>query len=190
MIRSGARLTSRIGLKVLEQDPREIHRAAGDAQRMSNYLIDRAHTHEREAPVKERMAELTQKYSHARGPQISHTLQARNRSKNNPLQQQTTRHRAADGQPCKELMCLTRVTSVQIPGSRARSIPAKIRTARRCGKGTGGNIPRAGTARALSGAQRGRLLRWECIAAFRSVIWLMRILTATPTRPTVRWIVW
>ena len=58
---------------VLEQDPREIHRAAGDAQRMSNYLIDRAHTHEREAPVKERMAELTQKYSHARGPQISHT---------------------------------------------------------------------------------------------------------------------
>ena len=60
-------------VKVLEEDPREIHRAAGDAQRMSNYLIDRAHTHEREAPVKERTAELTQKYSHAKGPQISHT---------------------------------------------------------------------------------------------------------------------
>ena len=60
-------------VKVLEQDPREIHRAAGDAQRMSNYLIDRAHTHEREAPVKERTAELTQKYSHAQGPQIGHT---------------------------------------------------------------------------------------------------------------------
>ena len=60
-------------VKVLEEDPREIHRAAGDAQRMSDYLIDRAHTHEREAPAKERTAELTRKYSHARGPQISHT---------------------------------------------------------------------------------------------------------------------
>ena len=60
-------------VKVLEEDPREIHRAAGDAQRMSDYLIDRAHTHEREAPVKERTLELTQKYSHAKGPQISHT---------------------------------------------------------------------------------------------------------------------
>ena len=60
-------------VKVLEEDPREIHRAAGDAQRMSDYLIDRARTHEREAPVKERTAELTQKYSHAKGPQISQT---------------------------------------------------------------------------------------------------------------------
>ncbi len=60
-------------VKVLEKDPREIHRAAGDAQRMSDYLIDRAHTHEREAPMKEKTAELTQKYSHAQGPQIGHT---------------------------------------------------------------------------------------------------------------------
>ena len=58
---------------VLEKDPYEIHRAARDAQRMSDYLIERAMERNRDAPAKEWAAELTRKYSHARGPQISHT---------------------------------------------------------------------------------------------------------------------
>ena len=59
---------------VLEKDPHEIHRAARDAQKMTDYLMDRAQERKRETPVKEKTAaELTQKYSHARGPQISHT---------------------------------------------------------------------------------------------------------------------
>ena len=60
-------------MKVLEDDPHEIHRAARDAQHMSNYLIDRARELDRDNPIKERQVELTRKYSHARGPQISHT---------------------------------------------------------------------------------------------------------------------
>ena len=59
---------------VLEADPHEIHRAARDAQKMSDCLMERAIEHEREAPVKEKTAaELTQEYSHARGPQINQT---------------------------------------------------------------------------------------------------------------------
>ena len=59
---------------VLEKDPHEIHRAARDAQKMTDYLMDRAVEHEREAPVKEKTAaELSHQYSHARGPQISQT---------------------------------------------------------------------------------------------------------------------
>ena len=60
-------------VKVLEDDPHEIHRAARDAQRMSDYLLDRARELDRDNPIEERQAELTRKYSHARGPQISHT---------------------------------------------------------------------------------------------------------------------
>ena len=53
---------------VLEKDPHEIHRAARDAQKMSDCLMERAIEHEREAPVKEKTAaELTREYSHARG---------------------------------------------------------------------------------------------------------------------------
>ena len=37
-------------VKVLEKDPHEIRRAAGDAQKMTNYLMDRAITQERGAP--------------------------------------------------------------------------------------------------------------------------------------------
>ena len=41
---------------------------------MSNYLIDRAIEREVQSPTKEKTAaELTHEYSHARGPQISHT---------------------------------------------------------------------------------------------------------------------
>ena len=59
---------------VLEKDPHEIHRASRDAQQMSNYLIDRAIEREVQSPTKEKTAaELTHEYSHARGPQISHT---------------------------------------------------------------------------------------------------------------------
>ncbi len=58
-------------VKVLEEDPREIHRAAGEAQRMSDYLAGRTQT--REIPGKEQKDGLTQKYSHAQGPQVSHT---------------------------------------------------------------------------------------------------------------------
>ncbi len=50
-------------VKVLEEDPREIHRAAGEAQRMSDYLVGRIHT--REAPGKEQKDDLTRKYSPA-----------------------------------------------------------------------------------------------------------------------------
>ena len=61
-------------VKVLEKDPHEIHRAARDAQKMSDYLVDRGIEREIEAPVKKKTAaELTRQYSHARGPQISHT---------------------------------------------------------------------------------------------------------------------
>ena len=57
---------------VLEKDPHEIRRAAGEAQKMTNYLMDRAITQEREHPTKTK-AELTQEFSHARGPQIGQT---------------------------------------------------------------------------------------------------------------------
>ena len=57
---------------VLEKDPHEIRRAAADAQKMTNYLMDRAITQEREHPTKTK-AELTHEFSHARGPQIGQT---------------------------------------------------------------------------------------------------------------------
>ena len=59
-------------MKVLEKDPHEIHRAARDAQKMSDCLMERAIEREVEKPSKEKTrAELTQEYSHARGAQIS-----------------------------------------------------------------------------------------------------------------------
>ena len=61
-------------VKVLEKDPHEIHRAARDAQKMSDYLMKRAIDREVANPSKEKTrAELTHEYSHARGPQISQT---------------------------------------------------------------------------------------------------------------------
>ena len=57
---------------VLEKDPHEIRRAAGEAQKMTNCLMDRAIAQEREHPTKTK-AELTQEFSHARGPQIGQT---------------------------------------------------------------------------------------------------------------------
>ena len=61
-------------VKALEKDPHEIHRAARDAQKMTDHLMERAINREVEKPSKEKTrAELTQEYSHARGPQISQT---------------------------------------------------------------------------------------------------------------------
>ena len=61
-------------VKVLEKDPHEIHRAARDAQKMTDHLMNRAIDREVAKPSEEKTrAELTQEYSHARGPQISQT---------------------------------------------------------------------------------------------------------------------
>ena len=61
-------------VKVLEKDPHEIHRAARDAQEMTDHLMQRAINREVAKPTKEKTrAQLTQQYSHARGPQISQT---------------------------------------------------------------------------------------------------------------------
>ena len=61
-------------VKVLEKDPHEIHRAARDAQKMTDHLMNRAIDREVATPSKEKTrAQLTQEYSHARGPQISQT---------------------------------------------------------------------------------------------------------------------
>ena len=58
-------------VKVLEKDPHEIHRAARDAQKMTDHLMERAINREVAKPSEEKSrAQLTQEYSHARGPQI------------------------------------------------------------------------------------------------------------------------
>ena len=80
---------------VLEKDPHEIHRAARDAQKMSDYLMERAIKREVENPTKEKTrAELTQEYSHARGPQISQT-------RKQPTKQQPTQAPQHDAGPSR-----------------------------------------------------------------------------------------
>ena len=49
-------------LKALEQDPKEMYKAAADAQNISDYLM---------RPIRER-EQATEKYAAARSPQISH----------------------------------------------------------------------------------------------------------------------
>ena len=56
---------------VLEKDPMEIHRAAREAQRMTDYLIDRAKERKRLSPDKEKAAAPAHKYSPSPGPQIN-----------------------------------------------------------------------------------------------------------------------
>ena len=91
-------------VKVLEEDPHEIHRAARDAQKMSDYLMDRAIEREVEKPGKEKTrGELTHEYSHARGAQISHT---QNNRPNSPRK----RHSATQGRAVKEPPCLIHET--------------------------------------------------------------------------------
>ena len=57
-------------VKVLEKDPHEIHRASRDAQKMTDYLMERAITREVTEPTVEKSrAQLTQEYSETRGPE-------------------------------------------------------------------------------------------------------------------------
>ena len=58
-------------LKALEQDPKEIYKAAADAQKISDYLM--RPIREREQTTDKEHGELAEKYSAARSPQISQT---------------------------------------------------------------------------------------------------------------------
>ena len=83
-------------VKVLEKDPHEIHRAARDAQKMTDHLMERAIDREVEKPSEEKTrAELTQEYSHARGPQISQT------PKQSPEQKQPAQAQQHDAGPSR-----------------------------------------------------------------------------------------
>ncbi len=57
-------------LKALDQDPKEIYKAAADAQKISDYLL--RPIREREQETEQEHAQLAEKYSAARSPQISH----------------------------------------------------------------------------------------------------------------------
>ena len=57
-------------IKALEDDPKEIYKAAADAQRISDYLM--RPIREREQTTAREHGELAEKYSAARSPQISH----------------------------------------------------------------------------------------------------------------------
>ena len=58
-------------LQVLKKEPREIYHAASEAQKISDYLTQPMR--DRAAEAEKKHGELAQKYSHAAGPQISHT---------------------------------------------------------------------------------------------------------------------
>ena len=58
-------------LKALEQDPKEIYKAAADAQKISDYLM--RPIRDREQTTDKEHGELAEKYSAARSPQISQT---------------------------------------------------------------------------------------------------------------------
>ena len=62
-------------IKALDKDPKEIYKAAADAQKISDYLL--RPIKEREQATEKEHAQLAEKYSAARSPQISHapTLQ-------------------------------------------------------------------------------------------------------------------
>ena len=57
-------------LKALDQDPKEIYKAAADAQKISDYLL--RPIREREQETEQEHAALAETYSAARSPQISH----------------------------------------------------------------------------------------------------------------------
>ena len=57
-------------IKALEDDPKEIYKAAADAQKISDYLM--RPIREREHATAQEHGELADKYSAARSPQISH----------------------------------------------------------------------------------------------------------------------
>ena len=58
-------------LKALDKDPKEIYKAAADAQKISDYLL--RPIREREQATEQEHAQLAEKYSAARSPQISHS---------------------------------------------------------------------------------------------------------------------
>ena len=59
-------------VKVLEKDPHEIHRAARDAQKMTDHLMERAINREVATPSEEKSrAQLTDEYSQTRGQEIN-----------------------------------------------------------------------------------------------------------------------
>ena len=57
-------------IKALDQDPKEIYKAAADAQNISDYLL--RPIREREQQTEQEHTQLAEKYSAARSPQISH----------------------------------------------------------------------------------------------------------------------
>ena len=57
-------------ITALDQDPKEIYKAAADAQKISDYLL--RPIREREQETEQEHAQLAEKYSAARSPQISH----------------------------------------------------------------------------------------------------------------------
>ena len=57
-------------IKALEDDPKEIYKAAADAQKISDYLLRPVREREQETDQEHRT--LAEKYSAARSPQISH----------------------------------------------------------------------------------------------------------------------
>ena len=57
-------------LKALEEDPKEIYKAASDAQKMTDHLM--RPVREREQATEQQHGELAEKYSAARSPHISH----------------------------------------------------------------------------------------------------------------------
>ena len=73
-------------LKALEQDPKEIYKAAADAQKISDYLMRPIREHEQTTDKEH--GELAEKYSAARSPQISQTPP--------PQQQPQSHEREAD----------------------------------------------------------------------------------------------
>ena len=58
-------------LKALDDDPKELYRAAADAQQMTDYLVRPIREHEQ--ATEKQHDELASTYSRARSPQISHT---------------------------------------------------------------------------------------------------------------------
>ena len=70
-------------IKALDQDPKEMYKAAADAQKISDYLI--RPIKEREQTTEQEHATIAEKYSPAHSPQISHA----------PTQQPQTQAREA-----------------------------------------------------------------------------------------------
>ena len=56
-------------IKALDKDPKEIYKAAADAQKISDYLM--RPIREREQATEQEHTQLAEKYSAARSPQIS-----------------------------------------------------------------------------------------------------------------------